>query len=119
VHAVLLPRVVGNDDVGVLELADRFDFALETGRGPFVAEPVGGQQLDGHPAVEVRLPRLVDRAHSPFAKLGHQLITVQLWQRPRGRRWPTRILRAEIGQHRLDTCHRATAFVLGDECRQR
>ena len=52
-----LARVAGQDDVGVLEAADRLHLALEAGDRGGVGKPLGGQDLDRHQPVEPDVPR--------------------------------------------------------------
>jgi len=66
-RAVLFADVVQRADVRVLELRDRARFAIE----PFSELGISGerrwQDLDGDDAIETRVARLVDLAHSAGA----------------------------------------------------
>ena len=54
VHLVGVHRL---DDVGVVEPTDRLHLPLETSHGLRVAQPPGGQHLDGHQPFEPRVDR--------------------------------------------------------------
>ena len=59
----LLDRVDG-DDVGVIERGERLRLALEAREALRVARHVGGQDLEGDVASELRVGRAIDLAHS-------------------------------------------------------
>ncbi len=54
----------------MIDLADGFHFAVETGHGLRIMESVSRQQFHGDNALEHAMPGLVDGAHAALAELG-------------------------------------------------
>ena len=79
-----LAGVMGPDDVRMIELADRLHLAFEPGHRVLVRDAILGQDLDGDDPLELRMSRLVDRPHPPFAQFGEQLVLAQLLQPAQG-----------------------------------
>lgn len=74
---VLFAGIVGPDDVGVLQRADRLHLPAEAGdRLPVVEEPLG-QDLQGDDLVQEHLPRLVHHPHAPLPQLLQQFVIAQ------------------------------------------
>ena len=73
-EAVLLPEVVHGHDVRVVEERRRLRLALEALQGLVAGVEPGGDRLQGHEAVEDRVPGLVDLAHRPAAELADDLV---------------------------------------------
>ncbi len=67
--AVGFRDVVDRDDVGVVQGGSGPGFAHEPPAALRVRHLVGGQDLEGHQAIQVFVARLVDRAHPAFADL--------------------------------------------------
>jgi hypothetical protein len=68
------PEVVNGEDVRVGELRDRSRLALETGERLGIVGEIGGQNLDGHVAVELGVTGAVDLPHATRAKRRDDLI---------------------------------------------
>ncbi len=68
-HAVGFCDVVDRDDIGVVQRRSGLGFPHEPPAALRVRHFVGGQDLEGHQAVQVFVARLVDGAHPPFAEL--------------------------------------------------
>jgi hypothetical protein len=62
-------EVVNGLDVGVTQLGERFGFLAEPAAGLGVGQRAFGQNLDGHVASEVLIPRPIDHTHAAFAQL--------------------------------------------------
>ena len=73
-EAVLLPEVVHGDDVRVVEERRRLRLALEALQGLVAGGDPGAERLQGHEAVEDRVPGLVDLAHRAAAELADDLV---------------------------------------------
>ncbi len=67
-----LADVVQRDDGGVVDLRSRFPLPLDPLQGPGGAIPLRAQDLDGHPATQVRVLRLEDEAEAATPDLPHQ-----------------------------------------------
>src|SRR5262249_4180082 len=61
-------RIVGMDHIGVIELAEDLDFAVETGHHLCVTEQLLADDLEGHNPVQLLMPRLEYLTGAPFAK---------------------------------------------------
>ena len=72
--AFLLAEAEQADDVGVAQLAERFDLGLEAGAEPLFSGQRGREQLDGGRLAGLAVDRLIDRAHAAPAELADDLI---------------------------------------------
>jgi hypothetical protein len=68
VVSVVLPDVVEGTDVRMVQLRDRSRLALETDAQLFVAGEFGRKDLDRDAAIEARIARAIDLAHSAGAE---------------------------------------------------
>jgi len=57
----------------VIECGEGTGFPLEAGDAVLVLEELLGQDLDGHVALELRVPDPVDLSHSPRTERGEDL----------------------------------------------
>ena len=73
----LSPEVVDGEDVRVGELGDRARLALEAGERLGIVGQIGGEDLDGHVAVELGIPCAVDLAHATGAEVRENLVRTQ------------------------------------------
>ena len=69
--------IVGGHHVGVGQLGDRLDFAVEAVDGIVMAEPVGADDFQGDNALHQAMAGLEDLAHAPFAEPLQQEILTQ------------------------------------------
>jgi hypothetical protein len=79
------------DDVGMRERRDRLGFALESCEPLRISGDGRGQDLDGHVAPELRVPRPVDLPHSAGANRGNDFIRTKASTRAQGHArglWP-------------------------------
>ena len=67
-------KPVDAGDVRVVEGGEHFSFALESRQAISVARDRGGQHLDRHRALQVRVGGAIHLAHAPFADLGGDFI---------------------------------------------
>ena len=67
-----LADVVQRDDRGVVDLRGRLPLALDPLQGPGCAAPLRAQDLDGHPATQVRVLRLEHEAEAATPDLADQ-----------------------------------------------
>ena len=104
-RAADLPRIVGLDDVGMIDPPGRLHFAFEAAYQPGIAADPLGERLDGHQLVEPGVQRLVDGPHAAFPQLFQKPVLAQLGTlgKPAGRR-----LIQNIGSHQ-----RQAGFALG------
>ena len=77
------PEVVDGHDARVLELRCGPGLAIEAGHGVVLpaASVLGGEDLEGHPALERELARLVDLPHSSLAEEAQDLEVSELFTR--------------------------------------
>jgi hypothetical protein len=75
-------RVVHADDVGMLQTRSRTGLGAEArlviGRR-LCRQVLDLDGLDGHAAIEIRIPRLVDHAHGTLAQHPHNVVTGPVW----------------------------------------
>ena len=69
-----LARVVGADDLMVIQLADRLHLAFESRDGMRVVGPGSGEQLQCHYTIELGVQGLEDGAHAAVAQLFDQYV---------------------------------------------
>jgi hypothetical protein len=84
-RAVDLAGVVGLDDVRVCQSADGLHLAIEAGERLSVSHAASGKDLQGNHAIELRVQRLVDRAHAPLSELTDELVFPEGFGKRRGR----------------------------------
>ena len=81
-EAVHLAQIVDAQDVGVRHLSGEHDFALEPALHLLAAGRIdhglGADDLERDGDAEFGVPRLVDRAHPPFAELPDDVIAAEL-----------------------------------------
>ncbi len=86
-----LASIHGADDIGMINRADGFHLAIETGHRTLVPDPVPCEDLQRHHAAQLGVQGLVDRAHPSFAQFLEQLVFAE--QRQLVRRLATWFLR--------------------------
>ena len=72
----VLARVVGGDDVGVVEGGGRLGLASEARLEGRIAREVGPQDLDRHTAAQARVAGLPYLSHAAAADDGHEFVAV-------------------------------------------
>src|SRR5262245_51513602 len=73
VDPIVLGNVVDRDDARVIEGRGALRLLSEPQAAPRVANLVGRKNLDRDETIEVRVARLIDDTHAPFAKLFEDL----------------------------------------------
>ena len=74
VDAILVADVEQRADVRVVQARDGARFALEALAAPWITATSGGQDLDGDDAIQPRVARPIDLAHSARAENGLNLV---------------------------------------------
>jgi hypothetical protein len=69
-----LADLMDRADVGVVELGGHTGLAQQADAGGFVGESSGGEDLQGHLAVEPRVPCPPNLAHAPRAEQGDDVV---------------------------------------------
>ena len=76
-HAVVGPELEDREDVRVREGRDGFGLALEPRERIRVRRQVPGKDFDRHLAIELRVARAVDLAHSPRTEWPEDLVVTE------------------------------------------
>ncbi len=98
-------------DVGVLQACNRFALGAEAGQFPFAGIFAGQDHLEGHQAVELALPGLVDDAHAAAAQLLQQFVVADVTDfRAQGRAKKRRPVGGQRRRLRLSTRPRGADF---------
>ena len=77
VQATLFPDLVNLHDIAMVEVGSGSGFSQETFQESSVCLPAGEQNLQCHPALQIRVECLVDNPHATFANAALYLIAPQ------------------------------------------
>src|SRR5262249_7461421 len=74
VHAVLMPDIVEDADVGMIQAGDGLGLALEALLASWIGGEMSGENLDGYGALKTRVPGSIHLTHSARSKRSNNLI---------------------------------------------
>ena len=111
--AVVFADLEDLHDVRMLQAGDRLGLGAEAGHVPFAGVFTGQDHLQGHEAVELALPGLVDDAHTAAAQFLQQFVVADVTDfRAQRRADKRRLARGQLRRLRrsVDSCYALFRF---------
>jgi len=88
VHTVLMPDIVEDADMRVIQAGDGLGFALEALLASGIGGEMSGENLDGYCPLKTRVPSSIHLAHPARSERSNNLIGSKSCTRSHGHNWP-------------------------------